>query len=251
MEPSEAWAHETREAAIQTSLDRACVYGALASIFRAPDGVGFANARARDLPRQCEALERLSADDQLLSIARELRDTFEQADFVRLSRAYDLAFDESSGIRCAPTEMDQLEEIPQLEMTRTFEMADVGGFYRAFGVEIADGGERVDHIAAELEFMNLLAVKEAIALGEEGVTEGPGEHAQICRDASRAFLRDHLTRWAPRLGEGLAVAGGDPIFSLAGRLLGAFIPFDAERIDASRAPIHKLDPANAPHRGAH
>jgi TorA maturation chaperone TorD len=87
--------------------------------------------------------------------------------------------------------------------------------------------------------MNLLAVKESIALQQEG----PGEHAQICRDASRTFLRDHLVRWAPRLGECLARADGDPIYSAAGRLLGRFIAFDAERIDAQGAPVHILDPA--------
>jgi TorA maturation chaperone TorD len=136
--------------------------------------------------------------------------------------------------------MDQLGGVPQLELTRTFEMADVGGFYKAFGVELGDGGERVDHITAELEFMNLLAVKESIALQEEGC----GEHSQTCRDASRVFLRDHLVRWAPRLGACLAEADGDPIYSSAGRLLGGFIVFDAEQIDAAGAPVHIFDPAD-------
>jgi TorA maturation chaperone TorD len=121
-------------------------------------------------------------------------------------------------------------------------MADVAGFYKAFGVEVASEGPRVDHISCELEFMNLLAVKESVALQQEG----EGEHAEICRDASRSFLRDHLVRWAPRLGEGLAEAeseaSGDPIYAAAGRLLGEFIEFDAAAIDAAGAPIHVVDP---------
>ena len=244
------------DADLLLSLDRARVYRALAQLFRKPDGESCGEARQRSLPELCGALERLAdgshladgsqlADgsdlaegSDLIQEARTLRELFEDAGVERLCKGHDSAFDESSAIRCAPTEMDQLGGAPQLELTRTFEMADVSGFYKAFGVEVAECGERVDHIAAELEFMNLLAVKEAVALQEEG----EGEHAQICRNASRVFLRDHLVRWAPRLGECLAEAEGDPVYSAAGRLLGRFIVFDAERIDAEGAPVHVVDP---------
>ncbi|MFQ5873874.1 MAG: molecular chaperone, partial [Dehalococcoidia bacterium] len=138
------------------------------------------------------------------------------------------AFDESSGLRCVPNEMAQLDGMPQLELTRTFELADIAGFYRAFGVEVSPGSERADYITTELEFMHLLAVKESIALQEEG----EGEHAEVCRGASRAFLRDHLGRWAPRLGARLVEANADPVYSAAGQLLGSFVAFDAARIEA-------------------
>jgi TorA maturation chaperone TorD len=236
------------------SADRARVYRALAQLFRMPDGESIGEARERNLPELCQALERLAEDSlsaetaasasvdgaELIQEARALCELFAETGLEQLRKGHDLAFDESSSIRCAPTEMDQLDGTPQLELTRTFEMADVGGFYKAFGVELGESGQRVDHITAELEFMNLLAVKEAVALQEEG----EGEHAQICRDASRVFLRDHLVRWAPRLGECLAEADGDPIYSAVGRLLGQFIVFDAEKIDAAGAPVHILDPAS-------
>ena len=227
---------------IALSLDRARVYRALAQVFRRPDAESVLEACERNLPELCQALERLTRDasaaesSDLIGDARTLCDHFEGTDVEQLRRSHHSAFDESSGTRCAPTEMDQLGGVPQLELTRTFEMADVAGFYKAFGVEVGDGNERVDHIATELEFMNLLAVKESIALQDEG----EGEHAEICRNASRAFLRDHLGRWAPRLGECLAAADGDPVYSGAGRLLSAFIALDAERIDASGAPLHRI-----------
>jgi len=238
------------------SMDRARCYRALAQLFREPDAESIAVASNRNLPELCVALARLSepADgpdstaaeneteraiaSDLINEARLLCELFKEAGIDRLENAHVAAFDESSPIRCAPTEMDQLDGTPQLEMTRTFEMADVGGFYKAFGVELDDGGQRVDHITAELEFMNLLAVKEAVALQEEGA----GENARICRDASRSFLRDHLMRWAPRLGDGLAESEGDPIYTAAGRLLSGFIVFDAEKIDAAGAPVHKVNP---------
>jgi TorA maturation chaperone TorD len=212
------------------------VYRALAQLFRRPDADSVQDARERDLPMLCEALERLAESSDLVGEAQALCDFFAAAEVDQLREGHHTAFDESSSVRCAPTEMDQLGGAPQLELTRTFEMADVAGFYKAFGVQVVSGDERPDHITAELEFMNLLAVKECIALQEEGESE----HAEVCRNASRAFLRDHLARWAPRLGECLAAADGDPVYSTAGRLLGSFVAFDAEMLDAENAPVHRV-----------
>jgi DMSO reductase family type II enzyme chaperone len=70
-------------------------------------------------------------------------------------------------------------------------MADVAGFYRAFGLRIGTREhERVDHISAELEFMAVLAAKEASAR----VHHGP-EQVRICRRAQRRFWREHLGPW--------------------------------------------------------
>ena len=72
-------------------------------------------------------------------------------------------------------------------------LADVAGFYRAFGLEPCEAKrERPDHIAVELEFMHALALKEAYALAHDW-----GEKADICCEAQTGFLRDHLGRWAP------------------------------------------------------
>jgi DMSO reductase family type II enzyme chaperone len=227
---------------VRLSLDRARVYRALAQLFRPPDADFLEEARENGLPELCDALERLDEsgdqDSSLVAEAKALNALLADTELERLRTGHQAAFDESSKIRCAPNEMDQLDGAPQLELTRTFEMADVAGFYRAFGVAVGESGQRPDHIAAELEFMNLLAVKEAVALQ----LEGDGEHAEICRDASRAFLRDHLGRWAPRLGERLAAADGEPVYGHAGRLLGGFVTFDAERIDAAGAPLHDRIP---------
>lgn len=218
------------------SLDRARVYRGLVQLFRPPDEESLREARERNLPELQQALERLGNGSELLGEVASLCELLDECAIDRLRTAYHAAFDESSGSRCAPTEMDQLGGAPQLQLTRTFEMADVAGFYRAFGVDVEAGRERVDHITAELEFMNLLAVKEAVALQEEG----EGEHAEICRNASRAFLRDHLQRWAPRLGECLDESEADPVYRFAGRLLRGFIALDAEQIDAENAPLHRI-----------
>ncbi|MGD2079888.1 MAG: molecular chaperone TorD family protein [Nitrospirota bacterium] len=72
------------------------------------------------------------------------------------------------------------------------EMADVAGFYRAFGLEFE--GDRADHLCMELEFMRLLALKEARAL-----LDGEGDNAEICVSAQREFMGSHLGRWVGSL----------------------------------------------------
>jgi TorA maturation chaperone TorD len=76
---------------------------------------------------------------------------------------------------------------------RSHRLADVAGFYQAFGLRVsARGGERLDHITVEAEFLYLLLAKEAAAL-QQGNQEG----AEISRDARRKFFREHVGWWLP------------------------------------------------------
>jgi DMSO reductase family type II enzyme chaperone len=92
-------------------------------------------------------------------------------------------------------------------------LADLAAFYRAFGLEVTDDApERQDHICLELEFMSVLAAKEAYAL--ENQLE-PGQ-SELCREAQKAFLHEHLGRWTPGFTRRLARAAGDgPLGALA------------------------------------
>lgn len=71
-------------------------------------------------------------------------------------------------------------------------LADIAGFYRAFGFQVADGGRwQPDHIGVELEYGAILLQRAARAL--EHCWE---EQVEICADALRKFLLEHLGRWA-------------------------------------------------------
>ncbi len=96
------------------------------------------------------------------------------------------------------------------------QMADVAGFYRAFGVEAQ--GERPDSLAMELEFGYLLALKEAYALEHDG----RGKVA-ICRKAERAFLREHLGRWGHAVGGRMLAEDPGGVIGEAGALLKSFL----------------------------
>jgi DMSO reductase family type II enzyme chaperone len=203
-------------------LDRACVYRGLAGLFRPPDPQGLDELRARGLPELRAALGRLGADAELLGAARAVATRLDETESGRVESGYEQTFEASGGLRCPPNETPHTQDTGEKALLRTYELADVAGFYRAFGVEVTPGSERPDHIAAELEFMHLLAVKEAVAEDEEAAAE----HAAICRDATRAFLRDHLGNFAPRLAERLAETAADPLYADAGRLLSRFVAFD-------------------------
>ncbi|NOT32317.1 MAG: hypothetical protein HOP15_17865 [Planctomycetes bacterium] len=71
-------------------------------------------------------------------------------------------------------------------------LADLGGFYRAFGLDLAQTcDERHDHLSIELCFLGFLCVREAAA-EERGVSEV----VALVRDAQRRFLDEHVLRWA-------------------------------------------------------
>lgn len=118
------------------------------------------------------------------------------------------------------------------EFRQSQELADIAGFYQAFGFKV--GGqvrERPDHLAVELEFMFVLALKEAYA--SEG---GLAEQAEICRDAQAKFLNDHLGQWAGMLAESLAQSYREGPYLALARFAAAFVQADVQRLGVQLAP---------------
>ncbi|MBI5949762.1 MAG: molecular chaperone TorD family protein [Chloroflexi bacterium] len=120
---------------------------------------------------------------------------------------------------------------------QTNRMADIAGFYRAFGVENASGGFRPDDLCVELEFMAFLCQKQAYA----------AEHLSAARvaeakRAQRLFLREHLGRWGGGVGARVsACAERGSFYDIAGRALGAWIADDARLIKTGQ-----IQPVDAP-----
>ncbi|MCB0033176.1 MAG: molecular chaperone TorD family protein [Anaerolineales bacterium] len=112
------------------------------------------------------------------------------------------------------------------EYRQSQEMADIAGFYRAFGFDL--GGavrERPDHVAVELEFMHILALKEAYALE----TDIP-EHVEICADAQGKFLQDHLGRWVNLFAQSVAYNAPNSLFVPLAQFTADFVQADADRL---------------------
>lgn len=97
--------------------------------------------------------------------------------------------------QCPPCEM---EFEPNSDVAfRSQQLADVAGFYQAFGLEVSPRAqERLDHISVECEFLYVLLAKEAAA-----VQAGNQEGMEVCRDARRKFFQEHLGWWLPAFGQ--------------------------------------------------
>ncbi len=144
-----------------------------------------------------------------------------------------------TGSLCYETEYGLPHEYRQSQ-----EMADIAGFYRAFGFE--NGGvirERPDYLSTELEFMHALTLKEAYAQEANNP-----EHVEVGVDAQRKFLRDHLAHWLPLFGKRLEQLAVEGVYADLVTLTTAFIAAEADRLDARpepfRVPEIKATPFN-------
>lgn len=191
----------------ENALRRAQVYGFLAEVFLYPR-----ENWSEDGPTVMEIVRSLGwigvqpniPTNSLLELQAAHRHTFGTA-----------------GSLCYETEYGLPHEYRQSQ-----EMADIAGFYRAFGFNL--GGavrERPDHVAVELEFMHILALKEGYAL-EADIPE----HVEICVDAQGKFLQDHLGRWANLFAQSVAHNAPDSPYAALAQFAADFVVADADRL---------------------
>ncbi len=145
---------------------------------------------------------------------------------------YDTVFGLLAPKECPPYETEYYPA--QETFGRSQQMADVAGFYQAFGIVPAQSSpERPDHLALELEFMAFLLLKIRLAIAAADHDPEAGEQASVCDRTLRDFLRDHLAWWLPAFAAGLhRKAGAGYLHVLAG-VLTKWIPAECRRLDIS------------------
>lgn len=138
---------------------------------------------------------------------------------------------------CPPYETDYCPQT--FSVYRSQQMADVAGYYSAFGVAPSSRKpERADHISLELEFMGWLVAKEALAS-----SQADKERVLICQEAQSSFMEKHLCWWIPAFAKALrdkaqTVSQGCPFYGELGHVLPAFVC--AERRQLGIAPPDRL-----------
>lgn len=138
-----------------------------------------------------------------------------------LRSAHNFLFDQLSGP--APYEAEHVEGD---DFGKSQIMADIMGFYRAFGVE--PNGERPDHLAAELEFMHYLTIKE-----HHAQRAGQSDNASVCREAQENFFADHLAEWSESIADMMRSRNNQrpvPFYSHLIDLLQQFIKSERESL---------------------
>lgn len=127
---------------------------------------------------------------------------------------------------------------------RTFELADIAGMYRAFGLRLsAKQNERPDHIVAELEFIGALLMQLAWALADS-----KQEQASITRDALHLFLDQHAGRWLKAFAAAVDKQGAMPAYAAAAHAAASFVEGEcaragaAPRVAQSDVPCKETEP---------
>lgn len=119
------------------------------------------------------------------------------------------------------------------------ELADIAGFYKAFGLEVQ--GERPDHLVPELEFLTFASLKYIEALRASN-----SEAAEMCADAIAGFLEDHFGTWigafAARVSAELPRNPYEPII----QSLATFVSWLCRMTDISPRPLSTKGPGMPP-----
>lgn len=198
----------------------AILYQAVSVLFSRPGSDKFSLLMEPDFKEQVLAAARLrdTFKDGAGELVSDLEMTFKKASNTSKGMAHDysLLFGHTLSNELSPYEMEflQNDEI----FYRTQRLADLQGFYAAFGFEV-NSIERADHISVESEFIALLLTKEAYAvandLGDEAV--------EVCNTAKANFLKEHYAGWVRKLATNLSDMGEQPFYAAVGRITTAMV----------------------------
>lgn len=147
-----------------------------------------------------------------------------------LGEDFDRVFGLLSPKECPPYETEFNRDGDDFQ--RAQQMADVAGFYEAFGLTPSRARpDRPDHIVLELEFVSLLLTKKRLARVARPDDLAAEEHLEVCDKARRDFVGEHLVGWVPSFSLGLKrKAGAGYIHDLAS-VLSALIPLERVVLD--------------------
>jgi DMSO reductase family type II enzyme chaperone len=224
--------------AVSTLQARALLYRVLSECFSYPSEHGWETFKVFRVESLLAAAKSLSEGwgvqwRKLMALALE-------TDRTQMAVEYNRLFAPQQSLRCPPYETVYTCVVSSA-VRHSQELADISGFYRAFGVGVSDhAADRPDHLALELEFLSLLCQKEAHALAREQT-----ENAQICCEAQTKFLSDHLGCWAELFAKSLVTETRMEFYSVLAELLDEFIGFEKRRLSVQASKV-----AQRPHLAA-
>ncbi len=120
---------------------------------------------------------------------------------------------------------------------QTQDLADISGFYRAFGLEVSkdDTANRWDHIAVQLEFLHFLTYKQAFAIENHS-----DEEQQTCLMAKKKFLSTHIGRWIQAFSRAVEKKSPAGFYRQVTKLANDFVHIDMENLGVSAEEIDEL-----------
>jgi TorA maturation chaperone TorD len=150
-----------------------------------------------------------------------------------LNAQYEAVFGLLVSSDCPPYETEYINS--KFTFQRSNGLADIAGFYRAFGLDPSPQcPERHDHIVLELEFMAHLSGLLHQARDLHDALHA--ERIDICWQAQRRFLDEHLAWWAPAFAMLLARRAKGTFYEAAAHFLSALIPAERTGLGVTSSP---------------
>ncbi|MCC7365028.1 MAG: molecular chaperone TorD family protein [Dehalococcoidia bacterium] len=206
-------------------LWRAAMYRALSLAFTYP-GEDTVEQLVADLEDLCA--QPLTTAKRLLPAAEALLMAARSTPVPELATTHNDLF--AGEVACSPYETEY--EFDAFAKAR--QLADIAGFYRAFGLKTAsdEDASPADFVATELDFLAFAALKFAYA-----EAQGWDERAGVARDALKAFLEDHAGQWLPVFCRTLVgLEDVDSFYGAAACLCDEFIQLEIEYLGAKPRP---------------
>jgi DMSO reductase family type II enzyme chaperone len=202
---------------------RSNVYRLLADGFSQVDGKLFESFKSGYASIWRELAGSIEGGEEFSPFIEQLEKIIDCIDYEGLVAEHSRLFEPRSKLQVPPYETEYtLAESPQHALSQPAHLSDIAGFYKAFGLAISEERpDRVDHIATELEFMHILALKESKAI--EG---NETEHIEIVRDAQLKFMNDHLGRWTGQFRDRMADADEAGFYIVLAEMLDVWINLD-------------------------
>jgi TorA maturation chaperone TorD len=225
--PTEQSAALCRDAAtLQSSIDsamaRTFLYAFLAKTFEDPEPEIWQWLTALETSAAVRSAAGTLAPELLINSAEQLLQQISSSTFDDFAATHLACFGHTVRGDCPMNEIEY-GDIKADPLFQPHRLSDLGAFFAAFGLELApDAAERIDHISIELEFMSVLAAKEAHALEHQSDEAALG----TLRDAQKKFLREHLGRWSLAFSRRLGRMAEGTVPGAVAKLLGAFIKLE-------------------------
>lgn len=232
--PTDRIAPETDDQSDDADADRhaarAALYGLLGGAFVYPDEEILADLTA---PEAREGVEQAADRLGFESEAEALLDALDATDAESLEADYNKLFGLPDGgeYPVIPYEGHYTTGSEISEEQRR--IATVVGLMEEFGVQPGgDFDERQDHVAAELELMQVVAAQRAAA-----IHQGEHEAAETLADAEATILDEHLVAFVPSFAIDLRAATANDAYKAAATLAERLVSADhADHDTAETAP---------------
>lgn len=216
----------------QLSALRAQLYALLSAGFQEPDenccdwlrgalqGNGKSEWRGREALGENQPDQLLALRSRFSAILHEHR---EQLQVEALRHEYLLLCSHARWARCLPyeTEFTAPDAVRGLDP-----LAALTELYHSFGLDgVGTAHQRPDALSLELKFMHHLITEE-----QKARQDHDEEQVNVCRDAQKQFVKDHLGRWPAAFAAALEREGISPFYTALAELAAEFVAWEARSL---------------------